>query len=834
MAKRLFYLFLVNVLLVCFSVVWAADRGEILSGETKIGLDITAPSYTDTWTFQGNVGDRAIIMAVATSGFPMDTQITVYPPGGLGGPPEAGPVWGGWTWKDRLDWQLQHTGLYTIVVASPFPGTYNISFLKIPGAVNFPEDPDGGSIASGETLSGTINVASDKDAFQFSGIAGQRAIINVVTTSGSLDTKITVYPPGGGPAEALSDYWTGSGWNDHLDWQLQHTGLYTIVVEDGPSADEETGGTNSGTYNISFLSIPGAVNFPGDPDGGSIASGQTVSGTINVASDMDAFQFYGNAGDRAIITGGTTSGTLCGRIDVYPPGGGPAEASTWNSGCSYQLDWLLQQTGPYTIVVEDGAWAKIGTYYISLDVRLAGPSISVTPSNYNFGNVNAGSSSDPQVFTISNPGTTDLIISSITLDGGDAVMFNVATFPPDPWGGGPKPCPSLTPTISADENCSTQAAFSPTSGGAKSTAIRIDSNAPSTPTLVPLSGTGVISQYTIAATAGANGSISPSGTVMVNQGTDQTFTIAPNSGYHVADVKVDGSSVGVVTAYTFHNVISNHTIEASFALNIITYTITATAGANGIIVPSGTVAVNQGADQTFTVTPNSGYHVADVKVDGASVGAVTLYPFTNVTANHTIEVVFAPDTTSPCPGATITSGETKSGMITGPSYMNTWTFCGNAGDRVIITAVTTAGNLDTTIYLYPPGGGPVEANTYHNYLGSIWGDDRLDWQLQHAGLYTIVIQDALVSKTGTYNISLLKIPGPVSSTEDPDGGGIASGQTLSGTINVASDLDAFQFYGNAGARVIIAAVTTAGNLDTTIYLYPPGGGPVEANTYHNY
>jgi hypothetical protein len=145
--------------------------------------------------------------------------------------------------------------------------------------------------------------------------------------------------------------------------------------------------------------------------------------------------------------------------------------------------------------------------------------------------------------------------------------------------------------------------------------------------------------YTVSASAGANGSISPSGAVTVNSGASQAFNITPNSGYHVAGVTVDGASVGAVTSYTFTNVVANHTIAATFAIN--TYTITASAGANGSISPSGAVTVNSGANRAFTITANSGYHVASVLVDGASVGAVTSYTFTNVVANHTISATFA-------------------------------------------------------------------------------------------------------------------------------------------------------------------------------------------------
>jgi hypothetical protein len=144
-------------------------------------------------------------------------------------------------------------------------------------------------------------------------------------------------------------------------------------------------------------------------------------------------------------------------------------------------------------------------------------------------------------------------------------------------------------------------------------------------------------QYTITASAGSNGSITPSGAVTVASGASQTFAIKPDSSYHVANVLVDGKSAGAVTSYKFTNVTAGHTIAASFAINQYTYTITASC-VHGTITPSGAVTVTRGGSQTFTITMDAGWFVADVLVDGASVGAA-FTTFTNVTANHTITVL---------------------------------------------------------------------------------------------------------------------------------------------------------------------------------------------------
>ncbi len=71
--------------------------------------------------------------------------------------------------------------------------------------------------------------------------------------------------------------------------------------------------------------------------------------------------------------------------------------------------------------------------------------------------------------------------------------------------------------------------------------------------------------YTIAATAGTGGSISPSGSTSVTEGSSKTYTITANTGYKIADVKVDGSSIGAASTYTFSGVLSSHSISATFA-----------------------------------------------------------------------------------------------------------------------------------------------------------------------------------------------------------------------------------------------------------------------------
>ncbi|MDY0347717.1 MAG: T9SS type A sorting domain-containing protein, partial [Tenuifilaceae bacterium] len=119
------------------------------------------------------------------------------------------------------------------------------------------------------------------------------------------------------------------------------------------------------------------------------------------------------------------------------------------------------------------------------------------------------------------------------------------------------------------------------------------------------------------------------------------FTFTPDANFHVASVLVDGVSVGLSATYTFSNIHDNHTISVTFTETApTTHAITATAGANGTISPSGEVQIGEGEDITFAIAANSGYNINDVSVDGVSVGSVQTYTFENVTADHTIEATF--------------------------------------------------------------------------------------------------------------------------------------------------------------------------------------------------
>ena len=162
--------------------------------------------------------------------------------------------------------------------------------------------------------------------------------------------------------------------------------------------------------------------------------------------------------------------------------------------------------------------------------------------------------------------------------------------------------------------------------------------------------------HSITTASVSNGSITPAGTATVNHGASKVSTIAPDTDFHIVDVKVDGRSVGAVSTYTFSNITSDHSITATFGID--THTITASPVSNGSITPAGTATVNHGASKVYTITPDTDFHIVDVKVDGRSVGAVSTYTFSNITSDHSITATFGIDT------HTITASPVSNGSIT--------------------------------------------------------------------------------------------------------------------------------------------------------------------------
>ncbi len=230
--------------------------------------------------------------------------------------------------------------------------------------------------------------------------------------------------------------------------------------------------------------------------------------------------------------------------------------------------------------------------------------------------------------------------------------------------------------------------------------------------------------------------MNPYPTVSINSGpstvcngstTTLTSTAAPGGGSY--QWMLNGGNIGGAIASSYGATLPGSylliytsaagcpdTSNAALVLTLPTYNITVTQGANGTISPAGPVAVDCGNNQVFTITPNPGYSICGVTVDGSGVGNVGTYTFTNVVANgHTITAAFCVVGCASPPTATANTGAinatcgstpyTLSGSVGGSATpgSSTWS---TSGDGTF-----NPNNVFTTATTYTPGPNDINNGT---------------------------------------------------------------------------------------------------------------------------
>ncbi|MFO0584244.1 MAG: OmpA family protein [Anaeromyxobacter sp.] len=468
-----------------------------------------------------------------------------------------------------------------------------------------------------------------------------------------------------------------------------NTGYHVAdVLVDGSSVGAVTGYTFTNVTANHTIAVTFAI------DTFTITASAGANGSISPSGAVSV-----NSGATQAFTFTPSAGYHVASITV--DGGGVAVASSYT---------FTNVTANHTIAVT----FAIDTFTITPSAGANGTISPATATTVNYGasqTFNFTPAGGYHVASLTVDGVAQAVASSytftnVTANHTIAVTFAINTFTITASAGANG---SISPSGAVSVNSGATQAFTFTpSGGYHVATVTVDGAAAAVASSYTFTNvtanhtiavTFAIDTFTITASAGANGSISPSGAVGVNSGATQAFTITPNTGYHVADVLVDGSSVGAVTSHTFTNVTANHTIAASFAIN--TYTITPSAGANGAISPATAQTVNHGASLGFTITPNTGYHVADVLVDGVSAGAVTSYTFTNVTAAHTIAASFAINTFTITASAGANGSISPSGTVS-VNYGATqaFTFTPSAGYHVASVTVDGAAVAVASSYTF--------------------------------------------------------------------------------------------------------------------------------------
>lgn len=287
------------------------------------------------------------------------------------------------------------------------------------------------------------------------------------------------------------------------------------------------------------------------------------------------------------------------------------------------------------------------------------------------------------------------------------------------------------------------------------------------------------SAYTISSTSGEGGNINPEGKITIEKEASQVFEIKPNSGYSIKDVIIDGVSKGNITNYTFDNVNKDHSIYATFTPNNVIpsepanndynyYTITATVGIGGSITPNKNISVREGKSASFDIIPNKGYQIADVKINGVSIGSIAKYTFTNVRSNQTIEAdfKFVDTIISPVtPPVNIKFDDVKETNWFYDVVKNAVEkgyFAGTSATTFSPNAITTRGMIATVLHRIAGSPNVSSANTHWYGAGQAWAMEmgisdgtNMTGNITREQLATILYRYAQIMKYDTTNTTNL-------------------------------------------------------------------------------
>ncbi|MCK4761406.1 MAG: PKD domain-containing protein, partial [Candidatus Aminicenantes bacterium] len=210
-------------------------------------------------------------------------------------------------------------------------------------------------------------------------------------------------------------------------------------------------------------------------------------------------------------------------------------------------------------------------------------------------------------------------------------------------------------------------------------------------------------KYKIEAIAHEGAKIKPAGTILAEAGGNYKFEMSALEGYKIDRVEIDGKDRGALSKFTFKEVDEDHKIEvwAKKDDGAKQLTITSISNTGGHNDPEGTILVDEGDSLTVNISPDPGYKIQNVKVDGKNIGAVTEYKFEKIKADHTIESFFEVSQ------FTIEAIQNPGGTISPPGI----TTVEKGGGQEYVITVDTGKELTDLLVDGVPVGAPAN-NTY--------------------------------------------------------------------------------------------------------------------------
>ncbi len=332
-----------------------------------LNASIGVPGERDFYAFGAVAGDRVHIIALRTSGSPLNLQL--FAPDG-----SRLQATDNWLGSDYIAIQQPVTtaGIYTVAVTANSPtgtGNYSIVWYRL-------NNPCGGAtaLACGQLVSGSLSASLEIDFYSLVASAGDRVKITALRTSSSA-LNLQLFDADGNRLQA-TDNWLGS---DYIAIEQPFTtaGIYTVAV----TANSPTG---TGNYSVVWYRL-------NNPCGGAtaLACGQSASGSLRAPLEVDFYSFAVDAADRVKITATRVSGSAL-NLQLFAADGSRLQyTDNWLGWDSIAIEYTFTTAGIYTVAVTATSPTGTGNYSVGWEFaarpcQVTTFSFSVSPSSLSF------------------------------------------------------------------------------------------------------------------------------------------------------------------------------------------------------------------------------------------------------------------------------------------------------------------------------------------------------------------------------------------------------------------------------------------------------------------
>jgi hypothetical protein len=322
-------------------------QGPLENGGNHEGT--TSPvGEEDTWTFTANAGDYIVLRCGEVSGTASyNPFIRLFAPGGALMAQNNG------SGDSFINVRATNSGTFSVIVSSGSAnqtGSYNLRFVKAPGAFIVPAGDEGGALVNGGNHNGT-NSLGDEDVWSFTAAVGDNITLRAGEVAGSFSYNPYLRLIGPTGVQIAVDNETSDSYLNH---RATNAGVYTVLISSANLGQ-------TGSYSLRYVNVPQAYTVPAGDEGGTLTNGMNHFG-VTANGDEDVWSFTASVGDNITLRCGELTGT--GSYNPYLRLIGPTgiQVAFDNDAADSFINHRATNNGVYTVLV--GAWFRghTGTY----------------------------------------------------------------------------------------------------------------------------------------------------------------------------------------------------------------------------------------------------------------------------------------------------------------------------------------------------------------------------------------------------------------------------------------------------------------------------------------